>query len=96
MYLDARGEPTPRASLDGPLAAGIPGLPAGLVHLAEHYGRLPLAESIAPAIRLARDGFPLYDRMHLGLKYKQKLIQRWPAGAGTPPAARCHPVKPVA
>lgn len=82
MYLDARGEPIPRASLDGPLAAGIPGLPAGLVHLAEHYGRLPLAESIAPAIRLARDGFPLYDRMHLGLKYKQKLIQRWPGGAG--------------
>ena len=30
----------------------------------------------------ARDGFPLYDRMHLGLKYKQKLIQRWAAGAG--------------
>jgi gamma-glutamyltranspeptidase/glutathione hydrolase len=81
MYLDAGGEPIPRASLDGPLAAGIPGLPAGLVHLAERYGRLPLAESIAPAIRLARDGFPLYDRMHLGLKYKQKLIQRWPGGA---------------
>ena len=82
MYLDGQGEPKPRASLDGPLAAAIPGLPAALVHLAENYGQLPLAESMAPAIRLARTGFPLYARMHLGLKYKQKLIQRWPAGTG--------------
>jgi gamma-glutamyltranspeptidase/glutathione hydrolase len=60
MYLDADGNPIPRASRDGPLAAGIPGLPAGLVHLAEHYGALPLAASLEPAIRLARDGFPAY------------------------------------
>jgi gamma-glutamyltranspeptidase/glutathione hydrolase len=60
MYLDATGEPIPRASRDGALAAGIPGLPAALVHLAEHYGELPLARSLAPAIRQARDGFPAY------------------------------------
>ncbi len=82
MYLDEQGEPIPRASLDGPLAAGIPGLPAALVHMADQYGRLPLAQSLAPAIRLATAGFPLYARMRLGLQYKQKLIQRWPAGAG--------------
>ena len=57
MYLDAAGDPMPRASRDGPLAAGIPGLPAALVHLAEHYGRLPLEESLQPAIRYARDGY---------------------------------------
>ncbi|MEE8542705.1 MAG: gamma-glutamyltransferase, partial [Gammaproteobacteria bacterium] len=57
MYLDASGDPMPRASRDGPLAAGIPGLPAALVHLAEHYGRLPLEESLQPAIRYARDGY---------------------------------------
>lgn len=61
MYLDANGEPVPRASRDGALAAGIPGLPAALVHLAEHYGELPLAQSLAPAIRQARDGFPAYE-----------------------------------
>jgi gamma-glutamyltranspeptidase/glutathione hydrolase len=59
MYLDKRGEPRPRASLDGVLAAGIPGTPAGLVHLAERYGRLPLAKSLAPAVRRAREGFPV-------------------------------------
>ncbi len=57
MYLDANGEIAPGRSMNGALAAGIPGTPAGLVHLAEHYGRLPLATSLAPAIRYAREGF---------------------------------------
>ncbi len=57
MYLDTHGKPIPGASIDGPLAAGIPGEPAALVHIAEHYGRLPLALDLAPAIALARDGF---------------------------------------
>ena len=61
MYLDENGEPLPGASRDGPLAAGIPGLPAALVHLAENYGRLPLSESLQPAIRFAEQGFPAYD-----------------------------------
>ena len=66
MYLDAQGHPIPGASIDGPLAAGIPGVPAALAHIARHYGRLPLAVSLAPAIILARDGFPVdpvYRRM---------------------------------
>jgi gamma-glutamyltranspeptidase/glutathione hydrolase len=57
MYLDATGEPIAGASRDGALAAGIPGLPAGLAHVARHYGRLSLAESLQPAIRYAREGF---------------------------------------
>jgi gamma-glutamyltranspeptidase/glutathione hydrolase len=47
----------PDLSLNGPLAAAIPGLPAGLVELAERYGRLPLSISLAPAIRVAYRGF---------------------------------------
>jgi len=43
LYLDAKGEVIPGASIEGALAAGIPGEPAALAHLAEHYGRLPLA-----------------------------------------------------
>ncbi|HEX9875885.1 MAG TPA: gamma-glutamyltransferase [Gammaproteobacteria bacterium] len=58
MYLDAAGEPVPGASVDGALSAGIPGLPAGLAYLAEHFGELALADSLAPAIRHAREGFP--------------------------------------
>ena len=61
MYLDGNGEPIRRASLSGPLAAGIPGLPAGLEHIANKYGRLPLAQSLAPAVRLAREGLPVTE-----------------------------------
>src|SRR5690606_27807394 len=43
-------------SLDGALAAAIPGTPAALAELAERRGRLPLAQTLAPAIALAREG----------------------------------------
>ncbi|MEJ2515719.1 MAG: gamma-glutamyltransferase [Gammaproteobacteria bacterium] len=81
MYLDADGEPVPRASLDGPLAAGIPGVPAALVHMSERYGTLPLARCLAPAIRLAKSGFPVYERMRVGLSYKRELLERFPVAA---------------
>jgi len=57
MYLDAEGDVVPDLSVNGALAAGIPGEPAALVHIAEHYGRLPLQRSLLPAVRLARSGF---------------------------------------
>ena len=50
-------------SLNGALAAAIPGLPAALAHLAERYGKLPLHDSLTPAIRLARDGVGI-DRVY--------------------------------
>lgn len=62
MYLDKTGKVIPKLSLDGALAAAIPGLPAGLVHLSEKYGRLPLAESLAPAIRHAQNGFAISEQ----------------------------------
>jgi len=57
LYLDEQGDVVPRLSMDGALAAAVPGEPAALAHLAEKYGRLPLAKSLAPAIRLAEKGF---------------------------------------
>ncbi len=56
MYLDPAGEVLPRASIDGPLAAGIPGVVAAWVHISQRYGTLALARTLAPAIRLAREG----------------------------------------
>jgi gamma-glutamyltranspeptidase/glutathione hydrolase len=61
MYLDADGNVVKGLSVDGPLAAGIPGEPAALAHIAEKYGQLPLATSLAPAIRLANEGFAVDD-----------------------------------
>jgi gamma-glutamyltranspeptidase/glutathione hydrolase len=79
MYLDADGQPIDRASFNGPLASGIPGQAAGLVHLAERYGRLPLAKSLAPAIRYAEEGVPVHQRMLLGLRFRRSAADRWPA-----------------
>ena len=81
MYQDAKGNVVPGLSVDGALAAGIPGEPAALVHIAETYGRLPLSRSLAPAIRAARNGFqvtPHYQRM---AQFRLKVLQASPAAA---------------
>ena len=62
MFLNASGEVNNQLSLNGVLAAGIPGMPAGLVHLSEQYGKLSLAESLQPAIRYAEQGFQIDSR----------------------------------
>ena len=67
MYLDAQGNVVPDLSTESALAAGIPGEPAGMALLATRYGRLPVAQSLAPAIRLARAGFPLTAHLRDGL-----------------------------
>jgi gamma-glutamyltranspeptidase/glutathione hydrolase len=75
MYLDEHGEFVPTRSLDGALAAGIPGLAAGLVHLSEHYGRLALADVLAPAIALARDGFAVGERYSMMAGFRTAALK---------------------
>lgn len=78
MYLDHDGKPIAGLSLNGPMAAGIPGIPAALVHLAEQYGRLPLSQSLQPAIEHARKGFivgPHYRRL---ATMRLKVLRRYP------------------
>ena len=82
MYRDAQDNVIRDASLKGPLAAGIPGMPAGLVHLAEHYGRLPLRQSLAPAIRYAEQGFKVTSRYHRLSAYVADTLRQYPAAAG--------------
>lgn len=59
MYLDAKGDEIPRLSLDGWRAVAVPGTVLGLDTALREYGSLPRAQVMAPAIRLARDGFVL-------------------------------------
>ena len=81
MYLDGQGNPILKLSLDGPLAAGIPGLPAGLAHLAKQYGRLPLSKSLAPAIYHAETGFEVGDHYLRAIASRESILQRYPASA---------------
>lgn len=81
MYLDESGEFVRERSLNGALAAGIPGTPAALAHLAEHYGRLSLSESLAPAIRLAADGFEVTPRYQRLAGFRKQAFAAQPAAA---------------
>ncbi|MCE2948371.1 MAG: gamma-glutamyltransferase [bacterium] len=81
LYVDASGRALARASLDGARAAAIPGLPAGLVHLARHHGRLSLERTLAPAIALARDGFAVDTRFVAVARLAAARLQRDPRTA---------------
>ena len=81
MYLDEEGKPVRERSLVGPLAAGVPGSPAGLFELHRRYGRMPWAEVVAPAIRLAREGFPVTRRLHRDLHAHRELLSSFPETA---------------
>jgi gamma-glutamyltranspeptidase / glutathione hydrolase len=77
-YLDKDGNLDPDKSENGPWSAGIPGLPAALVELAGKYGRLPLKATLAPAIALAHDGFPVYARLEKGYASRRTVMERYP------------------
>lgn len=59
MYQDASGKVIPGLSTVGYKAIGVPGSVKGLVYAERHFGKLGLARVMAPAIRLARAGYPL-------------------------------------
>lgn len=75
FFVDENGEGRQKASLEGPTAAGIPGEPAALDWVAGRYGRLPLARSLAPAIRLAEVGFPADARYAAASALREVLLR---------------------
>lgn len=81
MFLDAQGNADPKKSRDTGLAVGVPGTVAGLALAHEKYGsgKLSLAELIAPAIRLAHDGFPVEDDTADSLPVVRERLARWPS-----------------
>jgi gamma-glutamyltranspeptidase/glutathione hydrolase len=74
-FLDAEGRPIKDATTRGGTAAAIPGLPAGLEHLAQYCGTLPLAQTLAPAMRLARDGFAVDGRYARIAQARETLLR---------------------
>ncbi|MGA3106533.1 MAG: gamma-glutamyltransferase [Terriglobales bacterium] len=79
MYLDAQGNVLPdsdkNSSVVGYRAVGVPGSVAGLVYAEKQYGKLSLDKVIAPAIKLARDGFPLAYEDSQDLKDDEHLAE---------------------
>jgi gamma-glutamyltranspeptidase/glutathione hydrolase len=80
MFIDDSGRTT-RASVIGPLASGVPGSVAGLVETHARFGRLPLAQVLAPAIRLAEEGFVVDSLLAKSLSDYARLIGEFAGGA---------------
>ncbi|TSD84834.1 gamma-glutamyltransferase [Mycobacterium sp. KBS0706] len=81
MYLDAAGNPVKGASLYGYLAVGVPGSVLGLDTALQRYGTLPREQVMAPAIKLAREGFTLTRGDTDILDAGAKLLKQDPVAA---------------
>ena len=75
MFLGPNGEVVKGLSRNTVLSAGIPGLPAAIVHMSEKYGQLPLSQVLKPAIRYAEQGFVIGERHRKLLKYRLPVLQ---------------------
>ena len=67
----------------GPLPVSVPGAVDGWYKLHERYGRLPMAEILAPAIRYARDGFPVSEVIAYYMARNKRHVEQYPGFADT-------------
>ena len=77
MYLDAKGELIPDATIVGARSVGVPGTVAGLALAEQKYGKLGLARVMAPAIRLAAQGFPVSYAFAQSLRDGEPLLGKF-------------------
>ena len=77
MYLDDKGDVAAGRSLYTHLAVGVPGTVAGLTHALKRWGSLPLAEVVAPAIRLAEDGVEVSPTLAQMMEVEKDNLGRW-------------------
>ena len=80
MFLDAQGEPTDR-SINGHLAAGVPGAVAGLHKAHSRFGSLPWRDVVAPAIALAENGFIVNSRLTRTVRDDSARLARFPGSS---------------
>jgi gamma-glutamyltranspeptidase / glutathione hydrolase len=87
MFLDANGHPLvtnirgtsiKSPSMDGPLSIATPGLVQGLFAIQQEQGKLPLSQVMAPAIRIARQGFKVYPTLAKALDERAWLLGLFP------------------
>lgn len=75
------GVADPALSRDGALSVAVPGAVAGYVALHARFGRLPRARVLAPAIRLAKQGFPVDERFRGAVAFRLAVLRRDPEAA---------------
>jgi gamma-glutamyltranspeptidase/glutathione hydrolase len=82
-FLDAQGNADPEKSRDSALGIGVPGTVAGLALAEDKYGsgKFTLAQLIAPAIQMAREGFTFEDDRAESLPNERARLARWPSTA---------------
>src|SRR5215213_8212075 len=80
IFLGPDGKPDTDKSRNSALGIGVPGTVAGLAVALEKYGsgRFTLAQTLKPAIELARDGFVIADDMADTLSDMYRRMGRWP------------------
>ena len=62
----------------GPLAAVTPGTPGGLLTILAEYGTMSLAQVLAPAIKLADEGYPLEWSAVWSIRRNAENLRSWP------------------
>ncbi len=72
------GKPVPSLSLTGGLAVAVPGEVAGLIQAFKRFGSLPLPVLVAPAIRLAAEGFPIDATLRFAIERQSTGMKRFP------------------
>ncbi len=77
MYLDSSGKVVSDLSMNGAMAAGIPGIPAAFEHLQRHYGNLQLQRSLSRAIEYAEQGFEIEDYYRRMADFRLEVLQRY-------------------
>ncbi len=79
MYVKSDGTVDSQASLFGYRAVAVPGTVAGLALALKTYGTMSLADAMAPAIRLAEEGFPVSEKLAASLRSMETELNHFPA-----------------
>jgi len=79
MYLDEDGNVIRGLSTLGYLSAGVPGTVAGLSMALSRYGTMTLKELIKPAIKLAEEGFPMYQGLYRAIIGSKNSFLKFPS-----------------
>jgi gamma-glutamyltranspeptidase/glutathione hydrolase len=79
MFLDEQGDADEQKSRFSGLAAGVPGTVAGMALALQRYGTISLADALAPAIKLAREGITVTEDLSDSLRGLRNRLQKWPS-----------------